>query len=659
MATSGSKTVAVVSYIDLVFEWKAGTQDTVGNYTPVTWTLKLVSKNSSARISASAAKDYSVTVNGTTKSGTNNVSVSGGATKTLASGSLNIKHDSDGGKEFDYSFSQEFAITYSGSSVGTKSGSGTGTLNTIPRGSVLGTISAFTLGNAINIPITKYASSYYDVLTIAVAGTTVKTVNGITNGYDVSFTSAELTKIYGLLPSATSANFTFKLTTKTSSSGSNVGTSSKTAKGTIPASVLPSIGVTFSEAVDGIADKFGAYIQGKSRLAVSVAAVAGSGSSIKERKTTINGSSYTGAAFTTAALKTAGSNSYSAKVVDARGRSDTATGTFNVVAYQSPTISSFKVVRCDADGTLNDMGENALVTGKATITAVSNKNDKAFKLQYKQRDASEWITAEEYTAGYTYTINKIVTDILSDEPYDFRIVATDFFGDVTKTVELSSGYTILDILADGSGIAFGKVAEESGVFDVGMNKGYLPSQTYIEGEGVSNVEKNIYFQAREDAANPHNCKVYGGNGESTTGIGMWDSGNARQIYRYLPGDASFLFGAGVEVGHGSLNYPYLYQMIKSTGVNTGNVKLSNGLLLQWGKVSITPAAANVAEKLTVNFKTAYKEKPNVFAIPQTSAPQNMSFAIGQGSDTVTSFDIYLTRTTASATSLQWFAIGEA
>ena len=61
-----------------------------------------------------------------------------------------------------------------------------------PAGSDLGSISNFTIGNAITIPITKYSSDFRDDLVIKYGSTTVKTVSGITNGASVSFTSSEL-----------------------------------------------------------------------------------------------------------------------------------------------------------------------------------------------------------------------------------------------------------------------------------------------------------------------------------------------------------------------------------------------------------------------------------------------------------------------------------
>ena len=122
---------------------------------------------------------------------------------------LSIPHKSDGTQKITYS-----ASIATGTSVGTLSPSGSATLTTIPRGSVLGSIGSFTIGNAINIPITKYSSSFTDTLTISVGGTTIKTINNITNGYDVNFTETELNNIYKKIPNATSGTFTFKLTTK-------------------------------------------------------------------------------------------------------------------------------------------------------------------------------------------------------------------------------------------------------------------------------------------------------------------------------------------------------------------------------------------------------------------------------------------------------------
>lgn len=662
LASSGYTDVTVASYIKLRFSWTAGTQSVANNYTPISWKLQLISSNSSANINSSASKDWSVTVNGTTKSGTNTVGLSGGATKTLASGNINIYHNSDGTKTFNYSFSQEFAITYSGSTIGTKTGSGSGTLDTIPRGSVLGTISAFTFGNAVNIPITKYSSSFTDTLVISVGGTTIKTISDIDNGYDVSFTSAELSNIYAKIPSATSGTVTFTLTTKSGST--TVGTSTKTAKGTIPSSVVPTISsVALAEYVSGLAAQFGAYIQGKSRISGTVTASPGTGSSIESYKIVINGSTYTSRTFTTGVLNTSGTGSSTntknravVTVTDKRGRTATSTTNFTVTAYTEPTISSFKVIRCNQDGTDNDEGAYAKVTASATITSLSSKNTKSFVIKYKKRTVTTWTNIETYTGAYTYTPSKIIAGIDVDSAYDFMIEAKDYFSTSEKTASLSTAYTILDIKANGKGIAFGKVATEDNVNDIGFAKTALSDNSFMGGERRNDNEKNLFFQSTGNGEYNHNCKLYGANGASATSIGMWDSVNSHLIYRYLCSTEEFHFSTDMKILQGG--HPILIEALFNNGANSGNFRLNNGFCIQWGKVSITPTAANTTYNMAVKFPTAYAEKPNVFIVGQSSAPQVYSASIGQGSTDTDAFDIYINRTNTTATSFHWVAIGK-
>lgn len=657
MAKSGYTDVTVANYIKLRYYWKAGTQNIASNYTPVNWKLQLISSNSSANISSSASKDYSVTTDGTKKSGTNTVGLSGGATKTLASGSKNIYHNADGTKSFSYSFSQEFAITYSGTSIGTKTGSGTGTLDTIPRGSKLGTVPNFTTGSSVTIPITKYSSSFTDNLVVKIGSTTIKTVNDISNGDSVSFTSAELTKIYNALPNATKGTVTWQLTTKNGST--TIGTSSKTSTVTINSSIKPTIsGITLAEAVSGLAIKFGAYIQNQSKITGTVNASAGSGSSISAYKTTINGSSYTSKTFTTGVLKTSGTNTVSVTVTDKRGRTATYSTTFTVLAYSKPTISTFKVERCKSDGTLDDEGTNFKVTVKSSITALNNKNDSTYLLQYKLSSVDTWTAIPNTLSGYEVNTNWVVTNITLniDNVYDFRLTIEDYFESIPKSYNVAESFTLMNFGADGHSMAIGGVAEDKDTLDIKMKKTYVSDNSYVGGERRNDNEKNIFFQSTGNGQYNHNAKVYGGNGNSETSIGMWDSINSQLIYRYLCSKSEFHFGGDISILQN--NKPVLVEKLFNHGENTGNLRMNNGFSLQWGKVSVTPTTANESYKLTVKFSTAFAEKPNIIIIPQTSAPQNMRWSIGQGSTALDSFDIYLNRTTATATSFQWVAIGK-
>ena len=535
------------------------------------------------------------------------------------------------------------------------------TLPIEPGASVLGTISNFTFGNAINIPITKYNSDFYDVLTITLDGTTIKTVNGIVNGDDVTFTSTELNNIYAKLPSSTQGTIAFKLTSKTSSSGSTIGTSSKSATGTIPTSVKPSISsISLVEGTSGLASKFGAYIQNKSKITGTVNASAGSGSSISAYKTTINGTSYTSKTFTTGILKTSGTNTITTTVTDKRGRSTSYSTTFSVLAYAEPVINTFNVERCNSDGTLNDEGVNFKVSVKSTITPLNNKNDASYTLQYKLSKVDNWTTLGNSLSGYAPNTNWVVTNVaLSiDSSYDFRIIVKDYFvtDGVIKTDNVLESFTLMNFGADGHSMAIGGVATDPDTLDIKMKETFLSVNSFMGGERRNDDEKNLFFQSSGNGEYNHNCKLYGANGSSATSIGMWDSVNAHLIYRYLCSLEEFHFSTDMKILQGGK--PILIEALFNNGENSGNFRLNNGFCIQWGKVSITPTTANTTYNMAVKFPTAFSTKPNVFIIGQSSAPQVYSASIGQGGSDVDAFDIYINRSNTNATSFHWLAIGK-
>jgi hypothetical protein len=664
MAKSGYKDVNVTSdgYIKLRYSWSAGTPNVANNFTPINWTLSLISTNSTANISSTASKNYSVTTDGTKKEGTNTVGLNGGATRTLASGSKNIYHGSDGKKTFSYSFSQTFSITYSGVSIGTITGSETGTLDDIPRSSILGNISNFTIGNAITIPITKYSTSFSDTLNIYVGDTWIKRVEGLTNNQSVSFTTAELNNIYAALSNVTSGVFRFVNSTY---SGSNIiGTSTKTATGTINTNIKPSISsIALAEAVSGLATKFGAYIQNKSKITGTITAAAGTGSSIDKYSISINGSTYTSSTFTTDVLISSGTNTCSVTVTDKRGRTATSSTTFSVTAYENPKVTSLSVVRCNADGTLNDNGNYVKVNGAASITSLSNKNDKTFKLEYKLKTATSWTTNQTYTSSYTYTIaNKIIANISADNEYDFRIAATDYFGTPNpKQYSLSSGFTIQDINKSGKGIAFGKVSSKNAMeinmsiydrFDTeilnGLSKyesgGVIDVNTTIEELVLSSTNtpttafwyvKTMFYSKKSDTSNrtqiayPYNkdLPIYYRYYINGTGWSSWKAGDIKEI---------------------------------SISDGDGYVWDSSGYLVQWGRVTITPSAANTVTSVKVTFKKPFDNQPKVTADPNVAYPNLVTSSVGGGTTidiSKQSMIIYMTRTNTAATVFQWEAKG--
>lgn len=92
----------------------------------------------------------------------------------------------------------------------------------------------------------------------------------------------------------------------------------------------------------------------------------------------------------------------------------------------------------------------------------------------------------------------------------------------------------------------------------------------------------------------------------------------------------------------------------------GYLWLSNGHLVQWGNVTISPTSANTVTNTTITFPMTYDYAPSISAVPQVAYPNIVTCSVGAGS-TLTiakrSMVIYMTRTNTSATTFRWVAEG--
>lgn len=523
-------------------------------------------------------------------------------------------------------------------------------------------ISAFTIGSsAISYKVNKYTDGT-DNLTVKIGSTVIATRSNVTGTSvgdltrTITFSSAELTKIYNAMPTVTKATFTFTISTYIGSE--LIGSSNATATGTLASTIKPTISnIALSEAISSIATQFGGYVQNQSRISGVITATAGTGSSIASYKTVINGQTLTTASFTTSALKTAGTNTASVTVTDRRGRTATSTATFTVLAYEFPTISTYTVVRCLADGTEDVSGESVKININSSIVSVNNKNTKSFILESKKKGDANWTSLVSYNGGYVYVATNLLrSGYSSDYAYDFRLKVKDYFHEAVITKTISTGFAVMDLLGDGTGVAFGKVSNEKNTIDVGFQKTFLSNDTYMGGQERSDAEKNIFFNNTSSALNKHNVKMYGGNSESITAMGLWDVIKDLPIFQYFDGDEyRFKFGDNIVLKWGSYDIESVLAKVFSSA--TGRYRTKTGLLLQWGSVSITPTAANVPTSVEVVFPIPYDVTPNIQVSAVTGVPWTNVLGYGHLSDSATGTTLSVTRTNTTATVLRWFAIG--
>lgn len=365
---------------------------------------------------------------------------------------VNVGHNADGTKSLAVSTSFDTQL----SKYGVLTASASKTLTTIPRASGL-SVSDGTLGVAQTITADRKASVFTHTLKWS-SGAYSGTIATKSSGTSWSFTPA--LNLANGAPNGLSVTVSFTLETYTGDA--LVGSVSKSATMTIPASVVPSCSLAVSDAT-GAKSQLGQYVQGVSKLDLVVTAAGSYGSKISSYKIVANGETYTSASAQTGTIKTADTQTITATVTDSRGRTKSATVSISVAAYSAPKITLLNVHRCDASGNEDQSGGYALVTysyGVASVVSASAI------LRYKKTTESQFTEVALPGTGSVEAAYRIIP-ASDDSSYDVEISVADPFNTTTRKTSVSTGFTLFHFGANGRGLAIGKVAERDGL-DIGM-----------------------------------------------------------------------------------------------------------------------------------------------------------------------------------------------
>lgn len=402
---------------------------------------------------------YYVSVNGGAEAEYNvSYTLPKGTTKTILDTTLTVNHKTDGTGSIKVRTWMDTDI-----SAGVVEQTKTLTLTTIPRATtpVLSTTNA-EMGSQIAISMPRASSSFtHDLAYSFNGGSYTNIVTGVGTAYN--WTIPILSE---QIPNGVSGQITIRCTTKSGSTVIGTKTVSLTAR--LPSNVTPDItSITITEAVSGIAEQFGAYVQNKSRLSVVVKSGGTSGSTITNVQTTIMGKKYTGASITSDVLTVSGTVTVSVQVTDSRGRTSPVwTQNVTVLAYSEPRIHDFDAYRVDETGNADTSGDYLALRYKYEAPAMDGGNVVTKSIEYKTAAASSF-------TSLVYSDDKTSEDVLerptsptfpTDNSYVLRLTVTDYFGaSARREVEIPTGDVILDINASGKGIAFRKVSERDGI----------------------------------------------------------------------------------------------------------------------------------------------------------------------------------------------------
>ena len=127
------------------------------------------------------------------------------------------------------------------------------------------------------------------------------------------------------------------------------------------------------------------------------------------------------------------------------------------LGYVKPRIVNLSIVRSDSSGTANDEGKNALVS----FDWECDQSVSSIVIKWKLPSESTWTSSTVSTTGTSGTVSHVVgSDSLNTESsYDIHITVSDGGGSSYVTGTLTSMKFVIDFLAGGTGIAFGKTAE--------------------------------------------------------------------------------------------------------------------------------------------------------------------------------------------------------
>lgn len=434
-----------------------------GNYD--LWTAKLTMYYK-WNINSSATKYGSMWANGVLIwSGGVSVGTSGG-TKTLATvTNIKIPHDNNGGKHFDFSFSQELKVTLSGHYVGSVSASGGIDCDVIPRATkpYCSPASVY-FGNSVTIKTPRASSDFGHVISYSYYDSNVQIAD---NQWNDEFKWTVPISLIDKMTNTSQSYLTFKVDTY-SRAGKYIGTNYCRLDLLMPSGYEPTItGITYTNDDTTIANRFGAstIIQGISKVKCNVSTSTQNGATITYYYNEIDGQILQGPNtwFITQPLKSSGTVVLKSTVTDSRGQKATLLKNIVVTEWYSPTVKNVSAQRWNVStNKADDDGTAVKITYSFSIAPVANKNDKTVMIQYKNGET--WTTLATYTDSYGGENKAYISSagkFSTDNAYSFRVLVKDYFttDGVSAYSAIVPSFKLLDFSADGRGIGVGCKAE--------------------------------------------------------------------------------------------------------------------------------------------------------------------------------------------------------
>ena len=283
---------------------------------------------------------------------------------------------------------------------------------------------------------------------------------------------------------------------ETYSGSTHLGTKSVSIALYVPSSVKPSAG-TLSAAINSDTSGTGKYVKGMCKAHIALSGSSGAyGSTISSYSITGGGYNVNSASLTTDILTTSGTITFTAYVIDSRGRSsNSVTCSITVLDYTKPNVSSCKVYRCDSNGNAANAGTSFAIECTANYSSGISGNTLSISAKYKKSSDSSYGSAISCTNGSKKVVNG---NLSTSSTYDVQITVHDNYNSVTLNYTLPTKSTLLSFIKN-VGMAIGKVAELKGWLDIQWNT-RIRSNLQVDGTISSADQYRIKWKNIPDGA---------------------------------------------------------------------------------------------------------------------------------------------------------------
>ena len=509
-------------------KWELSNQNIAGNKSTISWSCGVTPGH---KFYSNAVKMSAVTINGSqVYAGGTYSNITDYKERTLASGTLDISHSSDGSKTFTVSaFSGKVWKEDSGGYLTATAAAQSFALPTIPRATVP-VIGSVVLGQTTTISLPRAVPSFTHTLTYtfgSFSGTIAEGAGTEAQWRDVPYDFATQ------IPSSPTGIGT--LTCKTYNGSTLIGTKPVNFTVVVPnnSATQPSDTISISP-ISSLAKPFNSlYIQGRTKAKITHTAVGKYGTTIKSYTATVDDQTYTGRDITTEILSIPGSRPITGTVTDNRNIPGTTESSIMVLAYTPPSVerntsaNALVCTRALADGTLDDDGTALYVACSRKYSRLDGNNAASVQARYKAESGewSAWVTFfAESASGDNYAGIIAGITLAVESPYTIELRAVDKLGESGGTLSfaVSTAEATVDLGEGGNSVGVGRLAHvgtEKRV-DVAWNA-YFEKNVFVGGKTLVDLiypvgSVYISFNNRADPS-----MLFGGTWERIRNRFLW------------------------------------------------------------------------------------------------------------------------------------------